>query len=571
MKTCRYRIPLVALCLVWLFSSCEPTSPEINVVFESDYSQLVAAIENVNSSLSDRMSLLEAALESGLADDQSAIALVRKAVESLGGDMEKKLAAVSEAVRSQGTSLETKIALIEAAADAGFADAQARQTLLQEALASVSGTLDERMAALEAMVQKQTTEFDTKLGLIEAAVKDGLADGVAAQELMKEAIVALGGTLTQQLAAIDSALGSQQTVLSAKLALIETALQEGFAGEKSRQELMMQALDSLGGNQDEKLAAIDSALTSLTSGLETKLALIETACTTGLSSDVAALQQLQKALVAMKGTVEGMDGKIDAVASAVGSVDPATTSVSALLAQILTSVSGISGYEDVLKSIQQTVEILSGKINGHAFVEMGDGLKWATCNVGAAHPWDKGDYFAWGETEPYYSSLSPLEWKAGKENGYAWDSYFDNPSGDGKTFTKYGGNLKLLLEPEDDAATVNWGGTWRTPSLEEWKWIETHCSAEWTDNYNGTGVQGVIMKSMVAGYTDRSLFFPVTGGIEEKSFKFADQAFVWSSFAAPDNQGHTAAMFTFFSDQGGGMGYGLTVRKRGVSIRAVSD
>ena len=70
----------MALCLVWLFSSCEPTSPEINVVFESDYSQLVAAIENVNSSLSDRMSLLEAALESGLADDQAAIALDRKSV-----------------------------------------------------------------------------------------------------------------------------------------------------------------------------------------------------------------------------------------------------------------------------------------------------------------------------------------------------------------------------------------------------------------------------------------------------------------------------------------------------------
>ncbi|MBO4625062.1 MAG: hypothetical protein J5646_06175 [Bacteroidales bacterium] len=517
MKTCRHRISLVALCLMLLLPSCETASPEISITFESDYSQLVAAIENVNQTLADRMSLLEAALESGLADDETAIALVRKAVETLSGDLEKKLAAVSDAVRSQGTSLETKLALIEAAADAGFADAQARQALLQEALASLGGSLEERLTALEAVVKKQTTDFDTKLGLIEAAVKDGLADSVKAQKLLSE------------------------------------------------------ALDSLGGTLEEKLAAIDSALTSLTSGLETKLALIESAYSNGFSSETDAVKQLQTAVASLKGSVDGLDKDIDAVVTALGTLDSTIVSVDAMLSEIQKAVSGVSGYEDVLKSIMQTVEILSGKINGHAFVEMGDGLRWATCNVGAEHPWEKGDYFAWGETEPYYSSLSPMEWKEGKKDGYAWGSYFDNPSGDGITFTKYGGDLKLLLEPEDDAATVNWGGTWRTPSREEWKWIETHCTAKWTDNYGGTGVQGVIMKSTVAGYTDRSIFFPVTGCIDEQSIKFADQAFVWSTFVASGNQGHTAQMFSFFSDQGGGMGYGLTVRKRGVPIRAVSD
>ena len=39
------------------------------------------------------------------------------------------------------------------------------------------------------------------------------------------------------------------------------------------------------------------------------------------------------------------------------------------------------------------------KINGHAYVEMGDGLKWATCNVGASSPEGFGDYFAWGMAE----------------------------------------------------------------------------------------------------------------------------------------------------------------------------
>ena len=51
------------------------------------------------------------------------------------------------------------------------------------------------------------------------------------------------------------------------------------------------------------------------------------------------------------------------------------------------------------------------------------GLKWATFNVGATAPEGYGDYFAWGETEPYYSSQTPLTWKTGKETGYSWQSY----------------------------------------------------------------------------------------------------------------------------------------------------
>ena len=39
--------------------------------------------------------------------------------------------------------------------------------------------------------------------------------------------------------------------------------------------------------------------------------------------------------------------------------------------------------------------------NGHEYVDLGlpSGLKWATCNVGAAQPEEYGDFFAWGETQ----------------------------------------------------------------------------------------------------------------------------------------------------------------------------
>ncbi|MBQ8957850.1 MAG: hypothetical protein IJ057_05045 [Bacteroidales bacterium] len=45
---------------------------------------------------------------------------------------------------------------------------------------------------------------------------------------------------------------------------------------------------------------------------------------------------------------------------------------------------------------------VSGNINGHDYVDLGlpSGTLWATCNIGADMPKDRGEYFAWGETSP---------------------------------------------------------------------------------------------------------------------------------------------------------------------------
>ena len=80
--------------------------------------------------------------------------------------------------------------------------------------------------------------------------------------------------------------------------------------------------------------------------------------------------------------------------------------------------------------------------NGHEYVDLGLSVRWATCNVGADNPWDYGDYFAWGETEP--------------KSSYDWDTYFDTDDG-GSTFTKYTTDKKTVLDAKDDAATANWG------------------------------------------------------------------------------------------------------------------
>ena len=136
----------------------------------------------------------------------------------------------------------------------------------------------------------------------------------------------------------------------------------------------------------------------------------------------------------------------------------------------------------------------------HKYVDLGLSVKWATCNVGAEKPEEYGDYFAWGET-------------AAKSNN-SWSTYKFTTDG-GKTFTKYTGSDKTVLDATDDAATVNWGIAWRMPTLEEMKELlnNENCTWEWQAAGNTTfgGVAGYKVTSKKAGYTDKYIFLPAVG------------------------------------------------------------
>ena len=118
--------------------------------------------------------------------------------------------------------------------------------------------------------------------------------------------------------------------------------------------------------------------------------------------------------------------------------------------------------------------------------------------MGATNPQDYGDYIAWSETEPLYATLDPLTWRADKDtSGYSWVN-FTLSDGDSENFTKYNStDGKTILDPEDDAATVNWGSGWATPTPAEACELEKECYWEWTTNYNGTGVAGYIVYKSV--------------------------------------------------------------------------
>ena len=139
------------------------------------------------------------------------------------------------------------------------------------------------------------------------------------------------------------------------------------------------------------------------------------------------------------------------------------------------------------------------EINGHAYVDLGlpSGVKWATCNVGASAPEEYGGYYAWGETE--------------RKADFTWNSY-KWCNGDEYSMSKYCINVRYgnvdertVLNPEDDVATVEWGGNWRMPTAAELQELIDNCTWQWV-SVNGVG--GCRLTSKINGNT---IFFPAAG------------------------------------------------------------
>ena len=179
----------------------------------------------------------------------------------------------------------------------------------------------------------------------------------------------------------------------------------------------------------------------------------------------------------------------------------------------------------------------------HEYVDLGLAAKWATCNIGATTPTEAGDYYAWGETETYYdgealpivnpelSEEPPMNWKTGKTNGYVWASYkfgvFNNSAAD-KGFSKYSSDGLTRLEPVDDAAVVNWGGSWQMPEMADLNELKNNCTFEWKTDYNGSGVSGYLCTSK---NNNKSIFLPASGFLIRRDGvrQLNAQGYYWAS------------------------------------------
>lgn len=92
---------------------------------------------------------------------------------------------------------------------------------------------------------------------------------------------------------------------------------------------------------------------------------------------------------------------------------------------------------------------------------------------------------------------------------------------------------KTVLDPEDDAAHVNWGGDWRMPTSAELKELSSSLNCTWTwcevGNTEFNGVAGYKVQSKKSGYTDKWIFLPISGSRHKSSLGLIESGFCWSS------------------------------------------
>lgn len=179
----------------------------------------------------------------------------------------------------------------------------------------------------------------------------------------------------------------------------------------------------------------------------------------------------------------------------------------------------------------------TGSINGHAWVDLGLSVKWATMNVGASSPGDSGDYFAWGEVHP--------------KSEY-WE---DNSKTYDKSMSEISGNSAY------DAACYHWGSSWRLPTKKELEELKDKCRWSWTQQDGHKGYK-------VVGPNGNSIFLPAAGFRLGALTNFVGtHGNYWSG--SPDESDTRYAYFLYFVD--GNRYVSWDYRGYGRSVRPVSD
>mgnify|MGYP004608888635 FL=1 len=188
------------------------------------------------------------------------------------------------------------------------------------------------------------------------------------------------------------------------------------------------------------------------------------------------------------------------------------------------------------------------------------GIRWASCNVGATTPEGYGYYFAWGETD----SKKDYSWETykyanvGERYHYKFTKYCTDASSGDNGFI----DNKTVLEPEDDAATANWGDVWRMPTDAEWTELREQCTWTWTAQ---NGMNGYQVASKTNG---NSIFLPAAGFRNGTSLYLQGRRGYYSSSSLLENYSDNVWIVTFNHEE---VYRHSNNRNNGLSVRPVQD
>ena len=215
--------------------------------------------------------------------------------------------------------------------------------------------------------------------------------------------------------------------------------------------------------------------------------------------------------------------------------------------------------EEVIAEPDEDMEVLNPEadIPDEGFtieaVDLGLSVLWANANIGANGIYEKGDYYAWGEssTKSSYTLDNYFDYYIEvKEGGYVHRGF--------KQFNKAG---QSLIGTEYDTAHNIMGGNWRMPTSDEYNELISKCklTSTYLKNENGNPLkdeEGNIVLSYVeaVGPNGKKIIFP-HGGHKEVDDYDKSEGFYW-----------TANMFNRESDMENAMAACLGKYMRGPMI-----
>lgn len=180
------------------------------------------------------------------------------------------------------------------------------------------------------------------------------------------------------------------------------------------------------------------------------------------------------------------------------------------------------------------VPYVMGLIEGHEYVDLGLDVLWASYNVGATSIIERGDSFAWSETEPK-SDYSKSNYTGNKTSGDVTDISIQGTS--------------------QDAAYVQWGSAWCMPTTDQYTELLGKCS------FGGEAVntEGLVKANANNG---ASIYFPQ----KNRTYWTANSGISW-----PGNYSSAEATYLQLDPNEKGANRQHLERYKGYKVRAVSS
>ena len=300
------------------------------------------------------------------------------------------------------------------------------------------------------------------LGALDAIAEAFGEDGAIAQ-------------LVDALEGIEQELGEDGAIAGQLADLVE-----GIVGDGGTNDILQAIVDAL-SDEDTGLPAIVEAI--------------------GENGD--ALDQIVEALVGSDDPETGdhTDGLIDVLEDLKDEIGDQNDKIDDIIEAIEELIDKIDELINGDDDDPDSPEHPTGEIDGESYVQLDEDVKVAVENVGADSPTELGGLFAWGEVK--------------EKTTFTLDNYKYWESAGSKAiegrFTKYNDVDKLTtLTISDDAAAQNMSENWRMMTVAEVQSFldDTKYEITFTDDYNESGVAGMIVTSLVEPFAGNYVFFP---------------------------------------------------------------